>query len=83
MLLCLIYFVGFSKIRDYGETYLIKEAYENGYIFYDDLKTPAYYQNNGNGGNEGIIGDNFIPKDNKVYNIFYKYQLKATLSSNF
>ena len=52
-------------------------------IFYDDLKTPAYYQNNGNGGNEGIIGDNFIPKDNKVYNIFYKYQLKATLSSNF
>lgn len=83
LILLLIYFVGFSKTRDYGKIYSIEEVYENGDISYEDLKSLAYYQNNGINNNEDILDNNYEPQGIGSLNLFHKYQLKATLSNKF
>lgn len=83
VILVLVYFVGFSKTRDYSKTYSIKEVYENGDISYEDLKSLAYYQNGGIDNNEGILDNNYKPQEIGSLGIFNKYRLKATLSNKF
>ena len=48
----------------YGEFYNLDEAYNNGWITFEDLKSIAYY-NQGTWKNEGIIGEDFSPKPKK------------------
>ncbi len=81
LILLLIYFVGFSKTRDYGKIYSIEEVYENGDISYEDLKSLAYYQNGGITNNEDVLDNNYKPQEIGSLGIFNKYQLKATLSN--
>lgn len=83
LILLLIYFVGFSKTRDYGKIYSIEEVYENGDISYEDLKSLAYYQNGGITNNEDVLDNNYQPQEIGSLGIFNKYQLKATLSNKF
>lgn len=83
LILLLIYFVGFSKTRDYGKIYSIEEVYENGDISYEDLKSLAYYQNGGITNNEDVLDNNYKPQEIGSLGIFNKYQLKATLSNKF
>ena len=80
LILLLIYFVGFSKTRDYGKIYSIEEVYENGDISYEDLKSLAYYQNGGITNNEDVLDNNYQPQEIGSLGIFNKYRLKATLS---
>lgn len=83
IILILVYFVGFSKTRDYGKFYSIQEVYENGDISYEDLKSLAYYQNGGINNNQNVLDDNYKPQEIGSLGIFNKYQLKATLSDKF
>ena len=83
LIFSLIYFVGFSKTRDYGKIYSLEEVYENGDISYDDLKSLAYYQIGGIKNNEDILDNNYQPQEIGLLGIFNKYQLKATLSNKF
>ena len=83
VILVLVYFVGFSKTRDYGQTYSIEEVYENGDISYEDLKSLAYYQNDGINNNDDILDNNYQPHEIGSLGLFHKYQLKATLSNKF
>ena len=78
----IIYFVGFSKTRDYGSIYSIAEVYEDGSISYDDLKTLAYYQNDSsNKYNEGLINNDFILNEGDRPNLWERYTLNATLAN--
>lgn len=45
-----------------GNFYMLYEAYENGWLTLEDVKSIAYYHNGGREGNEDIISEDFTPK---------------------
>ena len=63
-----------------GVFYTVREAYENGYITFEDVKSIAYYHNHGRRDNEQIMPEDYkpIPKSPEVLTEKMQRPIKQT-----
>ena len=63
-----------------GVFYTVREAYENGYITFEDVKSIAYYHNHGRRDNEQIMPEDYkpIPKSPEVLTENMQRPIKQT-----
>ena len=54
--------IGCKKRQAIGKFYTLQEAYEQGFLSENDLKSIAYYNNGGRENNEDKIGEDFVPQ---------------------
>ena len=48
--------------RPQGQFYTLQEAYEQGYLTYDELMSIAYYHHAGNLNNEEVMPEDYVPQ---------------------
>lgn len=62
--------------RASGTFYSLKEAYEAGYLTYDDVMSIAYYQNGGRRYNESVMDEDYTPQPREPQGLSEKTSLR-------
>ena len=77
------YFIRGWKNEVKGAFYSLFEAYDNGWLTLEDIKSIAYYHHGGVGSNEEIMGEDFAPKEKIPAELSLEKQLELRWSEAY